>query len=115
MRQRSLYRFKIETGICTDEASPWPADLCFWRDNHGLEVDLVFEHRTRLHAVEIKSGATFLPETLDAARRWQALAGADAAPPLLVYGGSESFEFKGRNREAVSPSAPAHARPHARR
>jgi hypothetical protein len=68
-------------------------------------VDLVFEHRTRLRAVEIKSGATFLPETLDAARRWQALAGADAAPPLLVYGGSESFEFKGRNREAVSPSA----------
>jgi uncharacterized protein len=74
-----------------------PADLCFWRDNHGLEVDLVFEHRTRLHAVEVKSGATFMPESLDASRRWQALAGVDAAPPVLVYGGDESFEFKGQS------------------
>jgi predicted AAA+ superfamily ATPase len=73
-----------------------PADLYFWRDNHGLEVDLVFEHEARLHAVEIKSGATFMPDSLDASRRWQALAGAEAAPPVLVYGGDESFEFKGQ-------------------
>lgn len=73
-----------------------PADLYFWRDNHGLEVDLVFEHEARLHAVEIKSGATFMPDSLDASQRWQALAGAEAAPPVLVYGGDESFEFKGQ-------------------
>lgn len=72
------------------------ADLYFWRDNHGLGVDLVFEHSARLHAVEVKSGATFMPESLNASRRWQGLAGADAAPPALVYGGNESFEFKGQ-------------------
>ena len=72
-----------------------PAELCFWRDNHGLEVDLVFEQGARLPAVEVKSGATFMPESLDAARRWQALAGAEAAPPVLVYGGAESFECQG--------------------
>ena len=64
-----------------------PPDLYFWRDNHGLEIDLVFEHRSRLHAVECKSGTTYSPSWLDAARRWRALAGAAAADPLLVYGG----------------------------
>jgi uncharacterized protein len=29
-----------------------PPDLYFWRDNHGTEVDLVFEHQDRLQAVE---------------------------------------------------------------
>lgn len=33
-----------------------PADLYYWRDNHGLEVDLVFEHAGQLHSVEGKSG-----------------------------------------------------------
>lgn len=45
------------------------ADLTFWRDNHGLEVDLVFEHAGRRDAVEIKSGATFVPDWFDAAPR----------------------------------------------
>lgn len=73
-----------------------PADLCFWRDNHGLEVDLVFEHAGALHAVEVKSGATFMPDSLDAARRWRTLAGPHAAPPVLVYGGEQTFEFQGQ-------------------
>ena len=66
-----------------------PPDLYFWRDNHGLEVDLVFEHGSRLHAVECKSGTTYTPSWLDPARRWRALAGDAAADPLLVYGGDE--------------------------
>jgi len=66
-----------------------PADLYFWRDNHGLEVDLVFEHRSRLHAVECKSGMTYSPSWLAPARRWRALVGDAAADPLLVYGGDE--------------------------
>ena len=66
-----------------------PADLYFWRDNHGLEIDLVFEQGARLHAVECKSGMTYSPSWLDSARRWRSLAGAAAADPLLVYGGDE--------------------------
>lgn len=69
-----------------------PADLHFWRDNHGLEMDLVFEHRGRLHSVECKSGMTYVPDWLNAARRWRAAAGAVAAPPLLLYGGDDSHE-----------------------
>ena len=67
-------------------------DLHFWRDNHGLEVDLVFEHAGRLHGVECKSGTTYVDDWLDAARRFRRVAGADAAPPMLLYGGDASFE-----------------------
>ena len=35
------------------------ADIYFWRDNHGTEVDLVYPHHGLLHPVEIKSGTTF--------------------------------------------------------
>ncbi len=66
-----------------------PPDLYFWRDNHGLEIDLVFEHHSRLHAVECKSGTTYSPSWLEPARRWRTLVGDAAADPLLVYGGEE--------------------------
>ena len=67
-----------------------PADLYFWRDNHGLEVDLVFEHQGRLHSVECKAGTTYAPDWLAAPRRWVQAAGAEAAPPVLLYGGDVS-------------------------
>ena len=36
-------------------------DLYFWRDNHGVEVDLLYRHQGLLHPVEVKSGTTFAP------------------------------------------------------
>jgi len=72
-----------------------PADIYFWRDNHGVEVDLVFEHAGKLHAVEIKSGATFATDWVNACQRWQRYAGAVAADPVLVYGGQESYSVQG--------------------
>ena len=68
------------------------ADLHFWRDNHGLEVDLVVEQGAQLHAVECKSGITYSADWLGPARRWCQAVGADAAPPLLVYGGDHSHD-----------------------
>jgi len=67
------------------------ADIFFWRDNHGTEIDLLFEHGGLLHAVEIKSGATFSPDWLRGLDRWRHYAGADAATPVLVHGGRDSF------------------------
>ena len=66
------------------------ADLYFWRDNHGLEVDLVYEHQQRLQAVECKSGTTYSADWLAPVRRWRASVGAEAADPVLVYGGATS-------------------------
>ncbi len=69
-----------------------PPDLYFWRDNHGLEVDLVFEQAGRLHSVECKSGTTYVRDWLAPVRRWRQAAGAQVAPPILLYGGDASFE-----------------------
>jgi predicted AAA+ superfamily ATPase len=70
------------------------ADIYFWRDNHGTEIDLLFEHAGLLHAVEIKSGATFASDWTHAATRWKAYAGSWAAPVTVVYGGNDSYTVR---------------------
>jgi uncharacterized protein len=69
-----------------------PAELYFWRDAAGHEIDLLFLAGDRLQAVEIKSGMTFAFEWLDAARRWKRFAGDEALDPWIIYGGDRSFE-----------------------
>ena len=68
------------------------ADLYFWRDNHGLEVDLVFERGQQLQAVECKSGVTYGADWLGPARRWCQAVGREAAAPVLVFGGDSSHQ-----------------------
>ncbi len=72
-----------------------PADLYFWRDNNGLEADLVFEMGTRLQPVEIKSGQTVTRDYLRAGQASGRFAGDEALPPWLIYGGNESYERSG--------------------
>lgn len=72
-----------------------PADLFFWRDNNGLEADLVFEHGLRLQSVEIKSGQTVTSDYIRAGQKSARFAGDTAAKPWLVYGGNESYERSG--------------------
>lgn len=68
-----------------------PTDLYFWRDNHGLEVDLVFEHAGHLHSVECKSGTTWATDWLGPVRRWRQAVGPEAADPTVLYGGEHSY------------------------
>lgn len=68
-----------------------PAELYFWRDHVGHEVDLVWERHGRLHAMEIKSGATFASDWLDGIDRWRRVAGDEEVEPVLVYGGDDAF------------------------
>jgi len=72
-----------------------PTELYFWRDNVGHEVDVVFEIQSRLQAIEIKSGATFVAEWLSAARKWAGFAGDEALPPWIVYGGDATHVREG--------------------
>lgn len=72
-----------------------PADLYFWRDNVGHEVDVVFEHQGKLQAIEIKSCATFVSGWIAAARKWTSFAGDDALAPWVVYGGNDSYVREG--------------------
>ena len=71
------------------------ADLYFWRDNTGHEVDLLYETPQGLQAIEIKSGSTFASDWLAPAKKWQSFAGTEALPPTLVYGGDASYEREG--------------------
>jgi predicted AAA+ superfamily ATPase len=72
-----------------------PADLYFWRDSAGHEVDLLYETAHGLQAVEIKSGATFASDWPDAIAKWQTFAKDEALPPLIVFGGEGAYVRQG--------------------
>jgi predicted AAA+ superfamily ATPase len=66
-----------------------PADLYFWRDSTGNEVDLLFETGGRLQAIEIKSGATVARDWPKSLKKWASIAGEQALPGWLIYGGDD--------------------------
>ena len=72
-----------------------PADLYFWRDNSGLEADLLFENEGRLQMVEVKSGQTVTSDYIKAAQRAIRFAPDEALAPWLIHGGEESYERNG--------------------
>lgn len=72
-----------------------PPDLYFWRDNNGLEADLVFEMDGQLQPVEIKSGSTVTPDYIRAGQKAGRFAGEEALPPWLVHGGDDAYERSG--------------------
>lgn len=88
-----------------------PADLYFWRDNNGLEADLVFEMGTRLQPVEIKSGQTVTRDYMRAGQASARFAGSEALPPWLIYGGDESYERSGLRVIGWRDIAPAAVSP----
>jgi predicted AAA+ superfamily ATPase len=72
-----------------------PADLYFWRDNNGLEADLVFEDGERLQTIEIKSGATVTADTIRAGQRSNRFAPDETREPWLVHGGADTYVRSG--------------------
>jgi len=63
------------------------SNLFFWRNNTGLEIDVLAEQAGRLRPIEIKSGATLASDWWNGLNRWLELAGTEAVDPTLVYGG----------------------------
>ena len=72
-----------------------PADLYFWRDNSGLEADLLFEKEGRLQLAEIKSGQTVTTDYIRAAQKSTRFAKEEALKPWLIYGGEDDYERNG--------------------
>ena len=70
------------------------AELYYWRDSNGIEVDLIFETKGAVQAVEIKSGHSYLPEWRHSLRKWQGLT-KEQLTPWLVYGGEHSYNQDG--------------------
>ena len=71
------------------------ADLYFWRDNNGVEADLLYEVAGQLQTVEIKSGQTPTADYIRAGQKSARFAGTEALAPCLVYGGDDSFVRSG--------------------
>ncbi len=67
------------------------SNLYFWRNNTGMEVDVLAERSGKLTPIEIKSGATIGSDWTTGLNRWLELAGREAIEPTLVYGGDRSW------------------------
>lgn len=72
-----------------------PAAFYFWRDNNGLEADVMFERDVVLQAVEIKSGRTVTSDFVRAGQRCAKIAGAEAKMPWLIHAGTDSYVRSG--------------------
>jgi predicted AAA+ superfamily ATPase len=71
-----------------------PANLCFYRDSNGNEIDLIIEKNRIPHPVEIKASRTFSPDFLKGIKHFAAL-GVESGPGAVIYGGEESFDSSG--------------------
>jgi len=60
------------------------AELYFWCDSAGHEVDLLVPQEGRFIPVEIKSGATFGSDWAAPLRKLSALFGDEALPPWII-------------------------------
>lgn len=72
-----------------------PPELYFWRDNSGLEADLLFEWDGQLQTVEIKSGRTVTQDYIRAGQRSARFAGNEALTPWLIHAGNDSYQRSG--------------------
>ncbi len=69
------------------------SNLFFWRDNKGIELDVITEVGKNPEASEIKSASTFRDDFLKNLIYWNKLSGGTGG--RLVYGGEESFQYNG--------------------
>ena len=71
------------------------ADLHFWRDNIGTEVDALVEEPDGPRPLEIKSGSTWASDWPDTLRKWQRYAQTTTPTPWVIYGGDQSHARDG--------------------
>ncbi|NCC60225.1 MAG: ATP-binding protein [Verrucomicrobiae bacterium] len=63
-----------------------PSNLSFWRNQSGLEVDIVEDQAGVLFPIEVKSGATVTRDSLKGLLTWTAMAATEAGQARLVSG-----------------------------
>ncbi len=71
------------------------AELFFWRDSSGNEIDCLIDFGVRQKAVEIKSSTTVNPAFFKNLTFWQKLTGAAPEDCFLIYGGAETQHWPG--------------------
>lgn len=70
-------------------------DIRFLRDKHGNEIDLIVRISAGLQPIEIKAGATYSSSWAAPFRRWSSRLESELLPPLVIYGGEESYTRDG--------------------
>lgn len=81
-------------------------ELYYWRDRHGLEVDLLVPKNRRIQPIEIKSSFTYHQSLAANLEKFCALSG-DCESPTVVYCGDTVPSAKGivfRNYSEISAS-----------
>jgi predicted AAA+ superfamily ATPase len=68
------------------------SNLFFWRDNKGVELDIIAEAGTKLKAMEVKSGSTVQDNFFKSLAYWNTI--SENKGGKLIYGGDESFVYK---------------------
>ena len=71
------------------------ADLYFWRDSAGNEIDLLFDTPKGLQAIEIKSGSTFASDWIKGFKVWERNTQVNTLIPRIIYGGTDSYDREG--------------------
>jgi uncharacterized protein len=68
-----------------------PGQIYFWRDNKGIEIDLLIDNGTSLQPIEIKSAKTYNNDFLKNIRYWNDLAANKTG--TLIYCGDKSYSL----------------------
>ncbi len=66
------------------------AEMYFYRDSEGNEVDLLLPLGGKMHTIEIKAGSTINPDYFKGLKRFAAHHPAAAASGCVVFGGTQS-------------------------
>lgn len=74
--------------------------MWYWRDNHGLEVDLLLESEGTLYPIEIKSTATWRKDLSSGIEKWLSLQGQNAIKGLVLYDGDQVHGTKTKTATA---------------
>ena len=68
------------------------ANIYFWRDSNGNEVDLLVEDGVNLRAYEIKSAATLRSDFFNGLDAFSKLSGTPKDASVVVFGGDADFQ-----------------------
>jgi predicted AAA+ superfamily ATPase len=71
------------------------AELYFYRDSHGVEVDLLIRSGTRITPVEIKSASTFTPVFIKGIESFASLKTGFTTPGRVLYNGDQTYTLRG--------------------
>jgi predicted AAA+ superfamily ATPase len=77
-----IYKQRLNRGI--------REGLYFWKDNKGIEVDLIVEDGARMRAFEIKAGKTFSPDFFKNIEYWSKISAVGPEHCFVVYDGTEN-------------------------